>query len=198
MKPYFEVNNVAGLALLLVSMAWGMMELAQASQTAQARKGATRVRFGGWRLPTLACLIVVNLGLYGAPRIVPAAAIQPAPVAYGVGMAVLLAGLTLRGWSFKALGDYFTFTVMVSSDQPVVGAGPYRVLRHPSYTGILLACAGVGLAAANWVALAVAVAAPLALLLCRIRIEERALIATLGDRYRSYAAGHKRLVPLVW
>jgi protein-S-isoprenylcysteine O-methyltransferase Ste14 len=198
MRPYFEVNHLAGLALLVVGMAWGMMELAQASQTAQARKGATRVRFGGWRLAALTCIVVVNLAVYLAPRIVPAAAIRPAPVAFGVGMAVLLAGLALRGWSFKALGDYFTFTVMVSSDQPVVGAGPYRVLRHPGYAGILLACAGVGLAAANWVALGVAVAAPLALLLCRIRIEERALLAALGDRYRTYAAGHKRLVPLVW
>jgi isoprenylcysteine carboxyl methyltransferase (ICMT) family protein YpbQ len=42
--------------------------------------------------------------------------------------------VALRGWSFAALGQYFTFTVMVSSDQPVVTAGPYRVLRHPSYT----------------------------------------------------------------
>ena len=50
----------------------------------------------------------------------------------------LLAGLVLRGWSFKTLGDYFTFTVIVSTDQPVVTAGPYRLLRHPSYSGILL------------------------------------------------------------
>jgi protein-S-isoprenylcysteine O-methyltransferase Ste14 len=198
MKPYFDVNHLAGLALLLVSMAWGMMELAQASQTAEARKSATRVRFGGWRLATLTCLIVVNLAIYFAPRIAPGAAIRPAPVAFGVGMAVLLAGLVLRGWSFKVLGDYFTFTVMVSPDQPVVTAGPYRVLRHPGYAGILLACAGIGLAAANWIALGVAVVVPLALLVCRIRIEERALLATLGDRYRRYAAGHKRLVPLVW
>ena len=59
-------------------------------------------------------------------------------------MAILVAGLVLRGWSFKTLGEYFTFTVMVSSDQPVITAGPYRLLRHPSYTGILLACAGAG------------------------------------------------------
>jgi protein-S-isoprenylcysteine O-methyltransferase Ste14 len=56
----------------------------------------------------------------------------------------------------------------------------------------------VGLAAANWLTLGVAVVAPLALLLIRIRIEERALFATLGDRYCRYAASHKRLVPLVW
>ena len=92
------------------------------------------------------------------------------------------------------LGYYFTGRVMVSADQPVITAGPYRVLRHPSYTGFLLACAGVGLAAANWVALAVMVL-PLAVFFWRIHAEETALLATLGERYRAYAAQHKRLVP---
>ena len=55
----------------------------------------------------------------------------------------------LRGWSIMTLGEYFTGRVMVSADQPVITAGPYRVLRHPSYFGFLLCCAGAGLASAN-------------------------------------------------
>jgi protein-S-isoprenylcysteine O-methyltransferase Ste14 len=198
MMPYFNVNHVAGLLLLVVMPAWGMMELAQHSQSVGARSGATRVRFGGWRLASLASVPVLALALYGAPRALPGAAIRPEAAAFGVGLSLMVAGLVLRGWSFKTLGDYFTFAVMVSTDQPVIKAGPYRVLRHPGYTGILLACAGVGLASANWVGFSVMVVLPLALLLIRIRIEEHALLAILGDRYRSYAAGHKRLVPLVW
>ena len=146
----------------------------------------------------LACLIAATVFLYLAPRIVPAAAIRPGAVAFAAGLAILVAGLVLRGWSIKTLGDYFTCTVMVSADQPVITAGPYRVLRHPSYTGFLLACAGVGLAAANWVALAAMVLLPLAVILWRIHIEENALMTTLGDRYRAYASQHKRLVPLLW
>jgi protein-S-isoprenylcysteine O-methyltransferase Ste14 len=57
---------------------------------------------------------------------------------------------------------------------------------------------GVGLASANWVSLIGMTVLPLAGLLWRIRAEERALLATLGDPYRAYAAQHKRLVPLVW
>ena len=53
-------------------------------------------------------------------------------------------------------------TVMVGPDQPVVTAGPYRLLHHPSYTGVLLACAGIGLASANWVGLAGLALLPLA------------------------------------
>jgi len=104
----------------------------------------------------------------------------------------------LRGWSIMTLGEYFTGTVLVSADQPVVTAGPYGVLRHPSYLGAILAFVGVGLTAANWASLAGMALLPLAAILWRIHAEERALLAALGDRYRAYAAQHKRLIPLVW
>jgi protein-S-isoprenylcysteine O-methyltransferase Ste14 len=197
MMPYFN-EHPAGLAILVLLQAWGMMELGQHSNTVAARRAAAKVRFGGWLKAVLTAVAGVSLALYGGPLVVPAAAIRPGVVAFGAGLALMVAGLVLRGWSIKTLGDYFTFTVMVSQDQPVIKAGPYRVLRHPGYTGILLACAGLGLASANWVGLAGALLVPLAFLLCRIHIEERALYATLGERYRCYAAGHKRLVPLVW
>ena len=136
--------------------------------------------------------------LYLTPRVVPAAAIRPAAAAFAIGFVILLAGLVLRGWSIKTLGTYFTGSVAVSSDQTVVTAGPYRVLRHPSYTGLLLIMTGVGLASANWAGAAGMVVLTLAGLLWRIHAEERALLTTLGDGYRAYAAQHKRLVPLVW
>jgi protein-S-isoprenylcysteine O-methyltransferase Ste14 len=195
MKPYFETSHLAGLLLLIVTMAWGTMELAHASNT---RDGATRVRGGGLRLAVVPVLIVASVMLYLAPPIVPAAAIRPGAAAFAVGMVVLLGGLVLRGWSIKTLGEYFTGRVMVSPGQPVITAGPYRLLRHPSYTGLLAACAGVGLTSANWVAVAAMVLLPLAAVLWRIHAEENALLATLGDRYRAYAAQRHRLVPLVW
>ena len=101
------------------------------------------------------------------------------------------------GWSFAALGQYFTFTVMVSSDQPVVTAGRTaccgtRVTPESSWP------AWGSAASANWAGLAAITLLPLAILLWRIHIEENALLATLGDRYRAYASHHKRLVPLIW
>ena len=58
---------------------------------------------------------------------------MPAPVAFAAGLAVLLAGLVLRGWSFKTLGQYFTHTVMVSSDQPVITAGATASLTEQAH-----------------------------------------------------------------
>ena len=198
MKPYFDTDHIAGLLVLVVVMAWGAMEFSEFSQGLEARKGATKVGGATSRVVFLACLAAASVFLYLAPRVVPAAAIRPGAVAFAAGMVILVAGLVLRGWSFKTLGQYFTFTVMVSSDQPVVTAGPYRLLRHPSYTGLLLACAGAGLASANWAGLAAMALLPLSVILWRIHIEENALMTTLGDRYRAYASHHKRLVPLIW
>jgi protein-S-isoprenylcysteine O-methyltransferase Ste14 len=187
---------VAALLFTTTTMAWGMMELSQRSQA--RREGATRIGHPAGRIAFLACIIGAVAVAHLAPRVFPAAAIRPAPAAFAAGMIVLLAGLVLRGWSFKALGQYFTHVVMVSSDQSVIATGPYRVLRHPSYTGVLLAVTGVGLAAANWADLAGLLLLVLTPLLWRIHIEENALRATIGDAYRAYAAQHKRLVPLVW
>jgi protein-S-isoprenylcysteine O-methyltransferase Ste14 len=195
-NPYFAANHLAGVLFLTTISAWGMMELSQRSQP--RRQGATRVGGVGSRLTGLAFVIAGAVVVNVTPHVVPAAAIRPGAVAFTVGLVILLAALVLRGWTFKTLGQYFTHTVMVSSDQPVIAAGPYRVLRHPSYTAILLACIGIGLAAANWADLAALLLLSLTALLWRIHIEERALLATLGDRYRGYAAQHKRLVPLVW
>ncbi len=197
MNAYFETtNHVADLLFSVTTMAWGAMELAQRSQA--RREGATRIGGPAGRIAFLACVIAAIAVASLAPRVFPAAAIRPAPAAFAVGMVVLLAGLVLRGWSFKTLGPYFTHTVMVSSDQPVIATGPYRVLRHPSYTGVLLAVIGAGLASANWADLAGVLLLILTPLLWRIHVEENALRATVGDRYRAYAAQHKRLVPLVW
>jgi protein-S-isoprenylcysteine O-methyltransferase Ste14 len=197
MNAYFDTNHVAALLFAIIIPAWGMMEISQ--RTNVHREGpATKVGGNRWRWVMLACVIVGAVAANFSPRVFPSAAIRPAPVVFAVGVVVLLAGLVLRGWSFKSLGQYFTHTVMVSSDQPVIVTGPYRVLRHPSYAGILLAVIGVGLASANWADLLCGLFLVLTPLLWRIHVEEKALKATVGDRYRAYAAQHKRLVPLVW
>jgi protein-S-isoprenylcysteine O-methyltransferase Ste14 len=196
MYAYFDTHHVAAVLFTTAIGAWGMMELGQRQGT--RREGATRIGGAGERIALLVCLIAGAVVVNFAPLVVPGAAIRPGVVAFAAGMVVLLAGLVLRGWSFKVLGQYFTHVVMVSSDQPVITAGPYRVLRHPSYAGVMLAGIGAGLASANWADLAVVTLLIVAPLLWRIHIEERALMTTLGERYRSYAAQHKRLVPLVW
>jgi protein-S-isoprenylcysteine O-methyltransferase Ste14 len=119
-------------------------------------------------------------------------------LAYVVGAGLVVAGVTIRSWAVVTLGRWFTTVVRVAEDQQVVTDGPYRWVRHPSYLGLLLTLAGLGLMLTDWVSLLVAVLLPLTTLVWRIRVEERALRDGLGTRYDVYAAGRKRLVPGVW
>jgi protein-S-isoprenylcysteine O-methyltransferase Ste14 len=197
MKPYSDTHS--GVLLLIVLLAWLSMEAIQFARQCQWRAGATKIgcRRSFW-LGFGACLIVTNLALYLGPSSFPAAAISPGAVAFAVGMVIMVAGVVLRGWSFYALGRYFTAVIKVSPDQPVVTSGPYRLLRHPSYAGGLLAEVGIAAMAANWVSVAVFVIAWVAIIAWRIHIEETAVLSALGGKYRSYASHHKRLIPLVW
>jgi protein-S-isoprenylcysteine O-methyltransferase Ste14 len=126
------------------------------------------------------------------------ATIRPGAVAAWIGLILFWGGISLRLWSFHTLGRYFTFTVQTSSDQPVIADGPYRVIRHPSYAGLLLVFTALGLFIGNWLSLVCLIVAVGGGLVFRIRVEERALMQNLGDDYRDYAATHKRLVPFIW
>jgi protein-S-isoprenylcysteine O-methyltransferase Ste14 len=145
--------------------------------------------------------LAVTVGVVAAivlSRAVPAAAIPHAAVTFWIGLGLLWCGIALRFWSFKALGRYFTLIVQTSGDQPVISDGPYRLIRHPSYAGILLAVTGLSLFIGNWLSLAGLIIAVTFALVFRIRVEERALSESLGDRYCNYAATRKRLVPFIW
>ncbi len=114
------------------------------------------------------------------------------------GAAAALAGMALRVWSVATLGRYFTYVVMVSPDQKVVETGPYRLLRHPSYSGGLLTGVGIGLSLRFGLAPLVIGATTLAGYLIRMRVEERALAEGIGEPYRAYMSRTKRLIPFIW
>ena len=114
------------------------------------------------------------------------------------GLIVMWAGLVVRIWAIVVLGGSFRTTVEVDTGQKVVDSGPYRWVRHPSYTGIVLLMAGLGLVYGNWPALAVLLVLPTGVLIYRIFVEEAALTEVIGRAYTDYAARTKRLVPGLW
>jgi protein-S-isoprenylcysteine O-methyltransferase Ste14 len=114
------------------------------------------------------------------------------------GVCVIVLGFGLRIWSVTTLGASFRTTVETHSDQLVVKRGPYRLVRHPSYSGLILMCFGFGLSTHNWLSLAFAVVPGLVALLYRIHIEEAVLVSTLGSDYEAYQSKTKRLIPWIW
>jgi protein-S-isoprenylcysteine O-methyltransferase Ste14 len=180
--------------LVVTAAIWVMLEL---RQSITHRPEGVKA---GWGTEVLFRLIVgvgalVAGVLSGAAQ---SAKIRPAAFAVWIGLVLFWGGISLRVWSFRTLGRYFTVTVQTSGDQPVITDGPYRVIRHPSYAGLLLVIVAVGLFIGNWWSLVFLTVAVAGGLVFRIRVEERALTQNLGANYRSYAAKHKRLVPFVW
>ena len=114
------------------------------------------------------------------------------------GMVLMVAGIVIRQWAVALLGELFTIDVRVHPGQSVVDRGPYRWVRHPSYTGLILTFVGIGLALGNWAALIVLIVLPTAGLVVRIRFEERALLEGLGEPYRRFAASRPHLFPGLW
>jgi protein-S-isoprenylcysteine O-methyltransferase Ste14 len=114
------------------------------------------------------------------------------------GIVVIVLGAGLRWWAIFTLGRYFTFEVAVRSTQSVVQSGPYRFVRHPSYTAILIMLVGVGMALANWVSLIVMLAGGLIGLLYRVSVEERVLVEALGQPYRGYMRHTKRFIAFIF
>ena len=114
-----------------------------------------------------------------------------------LGIIVIILGIIFRQWSIAVLGRFFSGTVGTQKGQKVVEKGPYKYIRHPSYTGALLILIGIGLALQSWGAVIT-----LALLFSlaygyRIHIEENVLISELGDPYIEYKKRTKRLIPYI-
>jgi protein-S-isoprenylcysteine O-methyltransferase Ste14 len=194
LTPFGESSNAARVVLVISVGAFAAGELVQ---TFRMRRGAKLVDVRAevvFRAMFLGAIVLWPIGR----AVVPAAGMGGGAGLFTLGTVLGWLGLLLRWWSFASLGKYFTVTVRTSEDQPVVDRGPYRVLRHPSYTGLLLVFTGGGLIAANWVSAAGAVAVLLIALIHRLRIEERGLEEALGSRYRQFAANRARLIPYVW
>jgi protein-S-isoprenylcysteine O-methyltransferase len=143
-------------------------------------------------------ITVSMIGASVAAANFPSAYFGGSSVLYWVGVSVFAFGLALRWYSIRYLGKFFTVDVTVVSGQRVIDTGPYRYVRHPAYTGNLLAFFGLGLCFANAVALLLLAVPIAAVFLYRIHIEERALQHGLGAAYRQYMQRTKRLVPFVF
>jgi protein-S-isoprenylcysteine O-methyltransferase Ste14 len=93
------------------------------------------------------------------------------------------------------LGRFFSGTVGTQEGQFVVENGPYKYVRHPSYTGALLILIGLGLAVQSWGAVLVLILLFSLAYGYRIHREEKALISELGEEYIEYKKRTKRLIP---
>jgi protein-S-isoprenylcysteine O-methyltransferase Ste14 len=124
----------------------------------------------------------------------------PAPISAWVMVGTLGLGLgtALRVWAVRTLGRYFTALVTVQARQAVIEEGPYALVRHPAYSGSLLACIGGAVLFESLVTLVVILVVALPAYLFRIRVEEKVLCEHLGPAYLPYRARTWKLIPYVY
>ena len=135
---------------------------------------------------------------YAAVSVFPGAAFASSPQAHAAGVGMFAAGLILRWYAIIYLGRLFTVNVAISEEHRVVASGPYRFIRHPSYSGALLAFLGFAVCLGNIAALALIMVPVTWVFQHRIRIEEAVLAAALGENYRRYMSHTKRLIPGIY
>lgn len=120
------------------------------------------------------------------------------PITFALGIATVIGGSLLRRHCWRLLGASFTGDVRALAGQTIVRTGAYALLRHPSYTAGILMNLGLGLALGSWGSAALLTLASLAVYSYRIAIEERALLAVLGEPYRDYMRTRRRLIPFIY
>ena len=194
--PLVFRHGAAEVAFGVLLLTWAVFETVMRGLQALRAKGPN-ARDPSYYvlLPALLAAIVAAEVLGRRGRL-----LWPGGLAWPVvaGLALMVAGIGLRAWSIVTLGRFFQYQIKVQPGHQVVTSGPYRFVRHPSYTGIAMVLAGIALASGDvWSLLAVAVLGGAGLTV-RIRAEERQLNQALGAEYERFAAGRKRLVPGVW
>jgi len=186
------------LILILLPIIWVTFEIGLVIRDNSRGKGKTAIDKGTRYINFIAITVGITAAaiLNGFSRFLfPGGRTN---TVFFIGIAVMLIGMTLRIWSVFTLGKSFRTTIEIDKHQKVVSSGPYKLVRHPSYSGWLLICCGYGIAVQNWFSLLVAVIFPLVALMYRIRVEEAALVSSFGSEYIKYQRCTKKLIPWVW
>jgi protein-S-isoprenylcysteine O-methyltransferase len=186
-----------GLGLVIFDTAyfvWLASELIGAVLIPRLRgRGATTVRRDRGSTALILLTVWISLGIalsfgYGGVGQLPG-------WVFYLGIFLMLLGIVVRQWAIAVLGRFFSLNVRIVEDHQVVDKGPYRWVRHPSYTGVLITFIGLSLAVQSLGALLVLLAVFTVSFGYRMRVEEKTLLSELGDNYASYMKKAKRIIP---
>ncbi len=186
------LGDIVAVAWLVFALVWLI--------AAFATKATIRSQSAGSRLREVLPLVLAFVLLRSNPGLTSWLAVRFVPRAFAwesFGVAVTITGLLIAMWARFYLGANWSATVTVKQDHQLVRSGPYSVVRHPIYSGLLLAILGtaiyvgeirglfaLALAAWGWK--------------MKSRIEESFMESEFGDQYVRYRREVKALVPFLW
>jgi protein-S-isoprenylcysteine O-methyltransferase len=179
--------SIVALLFFFSELLLGIVRRARGGEATSQDRGSMAVL---WLVITASIAIAILCAARG---------LGPLPLSFATrqvtAIAVMVVGLAFRWVSILTLGRFFTVNVAAHADHQLVDFGPYRLIRHPSYTGLLIAFVGLAIYFGTWPGLVLMMVSITLALLYRIRVEEAALGERLGAQYAAYCARTKRLIP---
>ncbi len=114
-----------------------------------------------------------------------------------VGLILILSGYGLMFTALFTLRKNYSSTLVIREDHQLITHGVYRYVRHPIYLGVLIVAAGFTVLAGSLRGFLI-MALLLPILLVRIRLEERLLLAAFGEQYQRYQNRTRKLIPFLY
>lgn len=192
LDPVAALTHPAFLLMALGMCSWTIVEnalLRQDEPKDYAAKRQTRVM----QLTVMASLFAGVLDLFHLPALVPRTMAMSL-----AGLAALATGAGIRFVAIRTLDRHFSYELRVKEGHELVQRGIYRVLRHPSYLGLILICVGGALTLQSVLGALLGALLMGAVVVWRITTEERMLRDAFGPRYDEYAERSWRIVPYVY
>jgi protein-S-isoprenylcysteine O-methyltransferase len=190
-----SADRIFSLLFAAVALLWGWSEVLISRQL-RSKGAGTRRDSGTLQIVLIACYASVAVAMYMAIK--DDGHLARFTLLGVLGLVLLITGMVIRGYAIWTLRRFFTVDVTIFDDHRLVRAGPYRYLRHPSYTGALLSFYGLAVGFENgWAALVISVPPTIAFFI-RMRVEEAALRAAFPSEYPEYERATRRLIPFIY
>lgn len=159
-----------------------------------ARNESSAARFFKYWLPLIVAVVLVQPIEGMQDSLIRLRFVPPTDWLPLLGVLLVWAGVLFCCWARVVLGRNWSAVVQVKQDHELIVRGPYRWVRHPIYTGLLMAFLGTGLAIGEWRAL-LAVVIVAGSFWIKLRLEERWMREHFGEAYVAYMARVKALIP---
>jgi protein-S-isoprenylcysteine O-methyltransferase Ste14 len=177
-------------------MAWGLYWWITSRDVKQTQREESAVSRWGHLGPIALAGALLAMGRTGIDVLDARLPGLDIAAALPLGTLLTAAGLLFASWARRHIGRNWSATVTLKADHELVTTGPYALVRHPIYTGLLLAFTGSALARDRWSG-AMAIVIVLLSLWRKLRLEERWMRERFGSKYETYARRVKALVPFV-
>jgi len=187
---YLKETNLYYPTLLFVGLyiLWIVLE----SKVASKEIGQSKTQIDKLSLEVYAFsrALVVLSGLYFFPQFLQL------EIWHYVGLSLFVLAIVWRLVAIRQLGQFYSHRVRVQTEHKIINQGPYKIVRHPAYTGMILSHLGFSLFFLNPWTIAFWATIHVPAVVYRIIVEEKALFEIKG--YPEYAVGRKRIIPFIW